>query len=387
MPFRKRPRWMSQARWAKLMLQRDERKQLRRQVIRFFKNPRLAIAYACYRRAIAAADWLRVKALASPVIDLAVRAGDRRTLDEMVKTLERVGCYRESADLWLRELGPHTKLAPNDWRGEDLAGKTILINFNLEGTHGLGVGYRFAHIVPKIMTQAKRTLILLEPRQAPTFRRTYPLLEIFTSLKDVPAKDVDYVAFPSFLKAKFDTGTSDTTTIHFLQPDTRKIVELREKYRAISGGKPVVGISWYSSHYGKDVPTLEQWRDFVACTDATFVSLQYGDVANDLKTIGENRVIVDPGINQLVNMDDFAAQIAAMDGVITIMNTLANVASSLGVPTIVLRDDWFRRNLPHLDDRLPYLPALQTAGKDRRPWSKVLEEAFRKLKSIIARAS
>jgi hypothetical protein len=376
---------MSQARWAKFMLQRDERKQLRRQLIRFFKNPKLAIAYARYRRAIAAADWPQVKERAFPVIALAARARDHRTMDEMVKTLERVGCYHESAELWLRELAPHTKLVTNEWRGEALAGKTVLINFNLEGTHGLGVGYRFAHIIPAIMAQAKRTLILLEPRQAPTFKRTYPLLEIFTSPKDVPAKNIDYVAFPSFLKAKFDTGAPDTAAIHFLQPDALKTAELREKYQVMSGGKPLIGISWYSSHYGKDVPTLEQWRDFIARTDATFVSLQYGDVANDLKIIGGHRIIVDSEIDQLVNMDDFAAQVVAMDGVITIMNTLVNVGSSLGVPTVVLRDDWFRRNLPHLGDRLPYLPTLRAVGKNRRPWDQVLDQAFHTLEELLPR--
>jgi hypothetical protein len=62
-----------------------------------------------------------------------------------------------------------------------------------------------------------------------------------------------------------------------------------------------------------------------------------------------------------------------------------NVGSSLGVPTVVLRDDWFRRNLPHLGDRLPYLPTLRAVGKNRRPWDQVLDQAFHTLEELLPR--
>lgn len=190
MLLKKRPSWISPGLWIGLMRQHDRNKVWRRQAIRFCKNHKLAIAYSRYRRAIAAADWPGVKQHALAVTALAVKARDRQTTAEMVNTLERVGCYRESSCLWMTEVAPQGKILPNEWRGEDLADKTLLINFNFEDTHGLGVAYRCAHLVPRLIESARRTMILLEPRLAPTFKRTFPALEIFTAADDVDRKSV-----------------------------------------------------------------------------------------------------------------------------------------------------------------------------------------------------
>jgi hypothetical protein len=85
---------------------------------------------------------------------------------------------------------------------------------------------------------------------------------------------------------------------------------------------------------------------------ATFVSLQYGDIQKDLETLREltgGRVIHDTEINQLVDLDGFAAQIAALDGVISISNTTIDMAGMLGVPTV----------------HIPMTICLQRSGRDR----------------------
>ena len=103
MLIKKRPSWISQDLWLRLMRQRDRRKYLRRQVIRFFKHPKLAIAYFGYRRAVGEADWLQVKKRVLELSKLAVQARDRRSTIDMIAALERVGCYRESAKLWFSD--------------------------------------------------------------------------------------------------------------------------------------------------------------------------------------------------------------------------------------------------------------------------------------------
>jgi len=127
---------------------------------------------------------------------------------------------------------------------------------------------------------------------------------------------------------------------------------------------------------------LQHWSDFIARSDADFVSLQYGSVSKDVSVLGMNRVVVDETINQLVDMDSFAAQVCALDGVITIMNTLAHVGGAFNVPTAVLRDDWFRRDLPVLSDRVPWFPNLRAAGKDLRGWPLVFDNALVKLRQM-----
>jgi hypothetical protein len=388
MLFKKRPSWISQDLWLRLMRQRDRRKHLRRQVIRFFKHPKLAIAYFGYRRAVGEADWLQVKKRVLALSKLAVQARDRRTTIDMIAALERVGCYRESSTLWFSDAAGNSKSLPNEWRGEDLSGKTLLINLSQDTGQGLGIGYRCAHIVAKLIGRARRTIVVVEPRLIPTYRRTFPTLE-FTSPKEVSKQDIDYVALPAYLLVKFDFEQSAAQNgFQPLLSDREKTARLRKKYLATQNGgrKPLIGLCWYSSHHGKDLPALQDWRGLIDRTDATFVSLQYGNVAEDLKVLS-SRVIVDDSIDQLVDMDGFAAQVAALDGSITIINTLANLGGALAVPTIVLRDDWFRRNQPVLSDQMPWYPSVRIVGKNRRDWVPVLDESFAKLRALISERS
>jgi ADP-heptose:LPS heptosyltransferase len=140
---------------------------------------------------------------------------------------------------------------------------------------------------------------------------------------------------------------------------------------------------WYSSHHGKELPDLADWRRFIDGIDAQFVSLQYGDVAQDLEILDKDRVILDPTIDQLVDMDAFVAQIGALDAVITISGTTAHVAGAMGTPTVVLRDDWFRRQWSVLSDRMPWYPNLRVAGKDGRDWATVFDDAWVMVKSML----
>jgi hypothetical protein len=389
MPLRK-PRLLSDRVWHGLMRLLDQVKDFRRQLIRLRTNPRLAFLYVKYRRAIRAADWPAVRRHVLTLTDLAVRAGDRRTVAEMKKALNRLGLYQESSRLWLTEIAPRLKRQPKEWRGEDLSGKSVLVDLD-PPDQGLGTAYRCASPLAKVAGLAGRTAVVVEPRLLKTFSRSFPELEILSSHSDAQSRAFDFLVLPEFLIAQF-TPDNDRPDPDFrpLLPDRSKATALRTKYlkaRRSQERKLLVGISWHSSHHGKDLPALRYWRDFIARTNATFVSLQYGNVANDVAALGRDQVIVDEAIDQMADMDAFDAQVAALDGVITIINTLANVGGALDVPTVVLRDDWFRRALPVSSDRVPWHPSVRIVGKDRRDWDSVLDEAWAKLRELLAERS
>ena len=158
---------------------------------------------------------------------------------------------------------------------------------------------------------------------------------------------------------------------------------LRTGYIA-ENAKPLIGVFWYSSHHGKDLPHLKDWQRFIAKSEARFVSLQYGAVEDDIRELGADRVINDPAIDQLIDMDGFAAQIAALDAVVAISGTPVHLAGALGVPTVVVRDDWFRRQWPVMTDRVPWYPNLRVAGKDGREWAAVFDDAWIALHGLMA---
>jgi ADP-heptose:LPS heptosyltransferase len=218
----------------------------------------------------------------------------------------------------------------------------------------------------------------------PIYQRSFPQLDILETRDGVAEDQIDFVAMMGNLVACFapDENTPDPD-FHPLHADLAKAADLRSQYQ---DGKstPLVGIFWFSSHHGKELPDLAEWRTFINSVDAQFVSLQYGDVTEDIEALGRDRVLVDPMVDQFVDMDAFAAQVAALDAVITISGTTAHVAGALGTPTVVLRDDWFRRQWPVLSDRVPWYPNLRVAGKDGREWGPAFDDAWTKVRSLMA---
>ncbi len=65
-----------------------------------------------------------------------------------------------------------------------------------------------------------------------------------------------------------------------------------------------------------------------------YVSLQYGDNPHDmeiLRNMGAD-FICDDEIDPLISLDDSAAQIAAMDLVVSVSNSTVHLAGAMGVP-------------------------------------------------------
>jgi hypothetical protein len=149
---------------------------------------------------------------------------------------------------------------------------------------------------------------------------------------------------------------------------------------------PLIGLSWGSKSYNKDVPDLREWSRFIQAVPAQFVSLQYGKVPADLSmlTSGDaTRVIHDASVDQMKDMDRFAAQICALDAVVSISNTVAHFAGTLGVPAIFVIDDKFHTPWPVSGDRVPWYPRAEIVQKRGRDWPAVLDEIRNRLQAIV----
>jgi ADP-heptose:LPS heptosyltransferase len=107
------------------------------------------------------------------------------------------------------------------------------------------------------------------------------------------------------------------------------------------------------------------------------VSLQYGDheALEKQAAAAGAPLLIDRGVDQFQNIDLFAAQIAAMDIVITIDNSTAHLAGALGVPTCLLLPfvpDW--RWLLARDDS-PWYPTMTLFRQPRRDdWQSVVQK-------------
>src|SRR5207247_564068 len=92
-------------------------------------------------------------------------------------------------------------------------------------------------------------------------------------------------------------------------------------------------------------------------------------------------------VDQMANMDRFAAQVAALDGVISISNTTVHTAGALGVPTVMVMDDSFELLWPARGASSGWYPSVVIVRKKGRDWNTVLEDAGAQLELILANRS
>ncbi len=228
------------------------------------------------------------------------------------------------------------------WAGEPLAGKRILV----WGEQGVGDEVHFAAMVPDLLDAGAKVVLESDPRLVPLFRRSFPGVEC--APRETPpaaetgAEDIDFQA-PSgnlgqWLRPDLE---SFPDPVPYLAADQARADGLRSKYR--EGGKDLlVGIAWVSKNpeIGKEKSmSLMDWWPLTARTGIKFIDLQYGDTEEERRTFEKKTgvaVLHDGDIDQMADLDAFAAQVAAMDLVVSVSNTTVHISGGLGRPTWVL---------------------------------------------------
>lgn len=263
-----------------------------------------------------------------------------------------------------------------EWDGSDLAGRTLLVD-RREGD--LAIFFQFASLLGPVVAAADRCIAFVEPRLAQLYRRTYPALDVrIEGEQEITTVNADaFACFETLATHLWPDDTAARSPFVALQPDRQLVAKLRETY--LGGGHgPLIGIAWGSLNKAKDLPALADWRPLLGRLHGRLVNLQYGDVGPalaELERYAPGRIIHDLSVDQLDDMDRFAAQIAALDVVVTISNTGANLAGALGVPTIVMLDDGFRLSWPAFGETATAYPSIRLLRKAGRPWASVLQEA------------
>jgi hypothetical protein len=365
----------------------DALKNARRHARRALTHPGLALRYLAFRRAVSRRDWPDAHRQLVPLASAAEKAADTRLLVEMAFSAERLGEH-ELSNQWAAanaRLAGHVK--PTDWNGEDLSDATLLVPLMESEKQGLAAGLNMAGYIAEAAARARHCVLVVEPRIVPIFARTLPNVEVLPFPSAVPAREGTRLVTAGALTLRTVLGVAPERVEERFLPlkaEAAAVEGLRSQYLA-GRTLPLVGISWWSSHFGKDLPGIEDWAGLIRSTNAVFVSIQYGEVSGDLQVLQQaapGRMIVDDSVDQLVDMDRFAAQLGALDAVVTISNTGAHLAGGMGVPTFLIRDDWFRRAWPVLSDRTPWYPHTRVYGKEGRPWAEVFQHVQKALLAL-----
>lgn len=327
-------------------------------------------ALACYRRALALNPELAEAAVA-----------ESRAL--LLKGNFAAG-WRNFERRWQsREFDtPRRTYAQPRWNGQPLASGRVLI----WGEQGIGDEIMFAGLIPDALRTGARCVLDCDPRLKPLFARSFPAAEVVSGFDpaDRSAEDIAAQIPSGSLPGLFRTAPEAfaKTTSPYLFADPAAKANLRDRYR---NGRKLVGLAWHTRNKQSGatrsigLPTL---APLFETHGIRWVSLQYGDhdALQSQAASANAPIMIDREIDQLTNIDDFAAQIAAMDLVITIDNSTAHLAGALGVPTWVLlpfAPDW--RWLQDREDS-PWYPVMRMFRQSKpADWPSVVDRVARVL--------
>jgi hypothetical protein len=272
-----------------------------------------------------------------------------------------------------------------EWDGGDISNRTLLV----ERRGGdLGIFFEYASHLALAVATARHCIALVEPRLLPLYRRSFPKLDVRVEGIDEAASHGEADVLASFETLAWHFwANEDQQRQRFapLKADPAVVEELGANYRT-SPSEPLIGFSWGSVNKGKDLPRLSDWRELLVSLPGRIVSMQYGNVEPAVAEIRSwigDRLIHDPSVDQLVDMDRFAAQVAATDVCLSIDNTAVQTASALAVPSVTIDDDRFASSWRMNSSSIPWYPRTTVIRRRGRPWKVVMEEARKSLAPFV----
>jgi len=259
---------------------------------------------------------------------------------------------------------------------------------------GVGDQILMSSTIPDLARRYSNLEIQCDARLHTLFRQSFPgvriteyVLKSKAGAKAAPGSfglaDAGQWLRPTFEAFPRHTG--------YLKPDDSLRRALRARYAAKSG--PLVGISWATKKALKFAPhksiPLAAWGPILAMPGITFVNLQYdsepAEVAEAMRKFGA-KIVTDPEIDPNGDLDRFAAQVAAMDLVITTSSAAAHMAGAVGVPTWVLVPTGFGAIWHWFIDRedSPWYPSARLFRQSQRgEWGSALERVSSALVEFV----
>jgi tetratricopeptide (TPR) repeat protein len=273
--------------------------------------------------------------------------------------------WREYDWRWRRDGRTPRPFPQPRWQGEDLADSTILA----WADEGAGDEILFASMLTELSEKAGRCIVECDPRLAGLFSRAFPDIAVHPR-RPKPAwgltgGDIDcqtpFSEMTRWLKPNLAEAQPPAAAYFTAELDTTETC--RARYRARGDGL-IVGIAWASGNRRRperNAP-LTLWDPILTMPGLQFVSLQYGDHADEIAETQERtgvEIFTDPEIDQFASLEDFAGQVAAVDIVVSITNTTVHMAGALGKPVwtmLPFMPDWrYQRDR----DDTPWYPAMR----------------------------
>jgi tetratricopeptide (TPR) repeat protein len=282
------------------------------------------------------------------------------------------------ARLSLSEMFPPNRF-PRDiprWRGEDITGKTIL----LQAEQGLGDTLHLVRYVPTVAARDARVVLRVQQDLGKVLAGFPGADAVVTNYDDVD--DVDTWCPLMSLPLAFGTEiTSIPSQVPYLQPP-REYVWLWQTMLGLRR-RPRIGIVWSARRYiplrSMPLATLEP---LLVRPDLEFHVLQKEIDEPDRAWLDRHPLVVDHSA-LLKDFADTAALISQLDLVLTIDTAVAHLAGAMARPVWLMLP--FSADWRWLTDRTdtPWYPTARLFRQPRhRDWDAVVAEVIAALPSV-----
>lgn len=272
------------------------------------------------------------------------------------------------------------------WSGDRVEGGPLL----LFGQFGVGDEILFATLVAEARRRAGAPVILeIDPRLADLFDRSFDGVTVVPRADPPdpriaaarPAALSSIARLPAVLPRDAVLGAHPAP---LLTADPARVAHWRERFAELGPG-PWIGLAWRSGNRRtasrKSIPLGDLAPVMGACA-GTWISLQYDPDPEETAEVAAARRPVphdNPAPDIRDDLDELAAQIAALDAVVTISGINAHLAGAIGVPGLVMmqRDPlwfWFEDG-----ETVPWYPSLTILRQRGTAWTAVIAETARRL--------
>ena len=274
--------------------------------------------------------------------------------------------------------------APPEWRGEELAGRSILI----WAEQGISDQLLFAGMFAEIARAARSCVIECAEKLVPLLARSFPAAHV-VPLTDPPHPDtqagLDFqVGAGSLARWLRPTLASFPHRAGYLVADEKRVEYWRSRVAALGAGLKV-GFSWRSGNL-KGVRALfstqlDQWGELFRIPGVHWVCLQYDDCGTELEAASRRSGVElhrFDSVNYFDDLDEVSALVTALDLVISAPTAVSVQAAALGreVWQMNYGVDW----QAHGTSGNPWLPTLtRYERRADRSWDDVISDIARQL--------